>query len=170
MKKFIIFLFFILNFQYSYADNKIAYIDINNILNNSIVGKSISVHIDSIKEKKNNEFSLLQSQLLKKEEDILKKKNIIEKNEFEMQVSKLKKEIDAYTQNRKKFDKEIEVKKIEYTKIVLNSLNTIISKYVEENSISLVFPKKNIIIAKKNLDITTIIMELLNNELKQINF
>ena len=108
--------------------------------------------------------------MLKKEEDIIKKKNIIEKNEFEKQVDLLKKEIDDYTNQRKIFDKEIEEKKIKYTKIVLNSLNKIIAKYVEENSISLVFPKKNIIIAKKNLDITSIIMELLNNELKQINF
>ena len=170
MKKFIIFLFFFSSFEISYADNKIAYIDINNILNNSIVGKSISLHINNIKEKKNDEFSLLENQLLKKEEDIIKKKNIIEKNEFEKKVDLLKKEIDDYTNQRKIFDKEIEEKKIKYTKIVLNSLNKIIAKYVEENSISLVFPKKNIIIAKKNLDITSIIMELLNNELKQINF
>ena len=44
------------------------------------------------------------------------------------------------------------------------------SKYVEENSILIVLPKKNIIIAKKNLDITNIIMDLLNNELKKIDF
>ena len=61
-------------------------------------------------------------------------------------------------------------KKIKYTKIVLNTLNPIISKYVEENSISIVFPKKNIIIAQKKLDITSIIMKLLNNQLKSIDF
>ena len=52
----------------------------------------------------------------------------------------------------------------------MNALNPIISKYVEENSILIVLPKKNIIIAKKNLDITNIIMDLLNNELKKIDF
>tara|TARA_B100001175_G_scaffold298114_1_gene288437 strand:- start:2627 stop:3139 length:513 start_codon:yes stop_codon:yes gene_type:complete len=170
MKKIFVILFFVTNFEFSYADNKIAYIDINNILSNSIVGKSISVHIKKIKENKNNEFILLENQLLKKEKDILKKKNIIEKNEFDKQVDLLKKEIDQYTSKKKEFNKEIEEKRIKYTKIVLNSLNSIISKYVEQNSISLVFPKKNIIIAKKNLDITEVIMELLNNELKQISF
>ena len=69
-----------------------------------------------------------------------------------------------------KFNKDVDEKKIKYTKIVLNSLNPIISKYVEENSIDVVLPKKNIIIAKKNLDITNIIMDLLNNQLKQIDF
>ena len=54
--------------------------------------------------------------------------------------------------------------------MVLNTLNPIISNYVEENSISIVFPKKNIIIAKKNLDITNSIMDLLNIQLKKIDF
>ena len=43
-------------------------------------------------------------------------------------------------------------------------------KYVEENSITIVFPKKSIVIAKKNLDITNSIMELLNNQLTKIDF
>tara|TARA_Y100001970_G_C14122579_1_gene797135 strand:- start:597 stop:1112 length:516 start_codon:yes stop_codon:yes gene_type:complete len=171
MKKFFfLLLIFLLNFKYLYAENKIAYIDINNILNNSIVGQSITQHIKNIKEKKNKEFSLIEKQLLEKEKDLIKKKNIIEKNKFEKQVNVLKKEINSYNLEKKKFDKEIEEKKVKYTKKVLNSLNPIISNYVEENSISVVFPKKNIIIAKKNLDITNIIMDLLNNELKKIEF
>ena len=170
MKKLIIFLFFFLYFKYSYAENKIAYIDINNILNNSIVGKSISLHINNIKEKKNNEFAILQNQLIKKEKDIIKKKNILEKNIYEEQVVLLNKEVSEYNIKKKNFNKEIEEKKVKYTKTVLNSLNSIVSKYVEENSISIVLPKKNLIIAKKDLDITNIIMNLLNNDLKEIAF
>jgi len=41
---------------------------------------------------------------------------------------------------------------------------------VEDNSITIVFPKKNIIVAKKSLDITDPIIELLNNKLKKIDF
>ena len=82
----------------------------------------------------------------------------------------LNKEVNDYNIKKKLFNKEIEEKKIKYTKTVLNSLNLIISKYVEENSIKIVFPKKNIIVAKKDLDITNIIMDLLNKELKVIDF
>ena len=82
----------------------------------------------------------------------------------------LNKEVNDYNIKKKIFNKEIEEKKIKYTKTVLNSLNLIISKYVEENSIKIVFPKKNIIVAKKDLDITNIIMDLLNKELKVIDF
>ena len=52
----------------------------------------------------------------------------------------------------------------------MNVLNTIISKYVEENSIQMVFSKKDIVIAKKDLDITNSVMNLLNNKLTKIDF
>ena len=170
MKKILFFLIIFFNFQNVNAENKIAYIDINNILNNSIVGQSISIYIKNIKENRNKEFSLIEKKLLDKENDIIKKKNILKKDEFENQVDILKKEITEYKDKKKKFNIEIDEKKIKYTKIVLNTLNPIISKYVEENSISIVFPKKNVIIAQKKLDITSIIMKLLNNQLKSIDF
>ena len=99
-----------------------------------------------------------------------KKKNIIEEKEFEKQVEILKKEINDYSIKKKEFNNFIEKKKINYTKVVLKTLNPIISKYVEENSILIVFPKKSLIVAKKNLDITSTIMNLLNNELTKIDF
>ena len=170
MKKIFILLIFILNFEILHAENKIAYINLDHILNNSIAGNSISNYIQEIEEKKKNEFKLIEKQLSDKEKHIIKKKNIVDKSEFENQVNILKKEIDKYRNSKKKFQEEINKKKIEYTKIILNTLNPIIAKYVEENSISIVFPKKNIIIAKKNLDITKPVIDLLNNKLNKIDF
>ena len=170
MKKIFCLFIFILNFEYSYAENKIAYIDISHILNKSIVGHSIFKHVQKIKEKKKDEFKLIEQQLSDKEKDIIKKKNIVDKIEFEKQVNILKEEIVNYGNQKKKFNEEIDKKKMKYTKIVLNTLNPIISNYVEENSITIVFPKKNIIIAKKNLDITKPVMDLLNNQLSKIDF
>jgi len=170
MKK-ILFLFIIFfNFGHSAADNKIAYIDIDYILNNSLVGKSITEHIQKIKEKKNKELEFIEKQLTDKENDIVKQKNIIEKNEFEKKIETLKSEISEY-RNKKLFaNKDINKKKLAYTKKVLKVLDPIISKYVEDNSINIVFPKKNIVIAKKNFDITNSIMNLLNQQLVQIDF
>ena len=170
MKKIFILLFFFLTFETSFAESKIAYININHILNNSIVGKSISDHLNNIKEKKIKEFQSTEKQLAKKEENIIKKKNIISEDEFIKEVDILKKEITAYKNEKKQFNSKIDEKKIEYTKIVLKTLNPIISKYVEENSIQIVFSKKDIIIAKKDLDITNPVMDLLNSQLVNIEF
>ena len=130
MKKIILLLIIILNFEYCYADNKIVYIDINNILNNSIVGKSISKHLQNIRENKSKEFKLIEKRLLDKEKDIIKKKNILEKNIYEEQVVLLNKEVSEYNIKKKNFNKEIEEKKVKYTKTVLNSLNSIVSNLV----------------------------------------
>ena len=170
MRFFLIILFTILNFNYTYAADKIAYIDINIILNNSLAGQSISKHIKEIKDKKTKEFIKIEKKLEAKEQEILKQKNIIEKNKFDDQVNDLRDEVNNYNNEKKIFNDEINSKKVKYTKIILNKLNPIISNYVEENSITIVFPKKNLIIAKKNLDITDIIMKLLNNQLNKIDF
>jgi outer membrane protein len=78
--------------------------------------------------------------------------------------------LSNYRNQKKDFIDNLNKKKTDYLKIVLNSLNPIISKYVEENEISLVLQKKNIIVAKKELDITIKILELLDNKLKKIEF
>ena len=59
--------------------------------------------------------------------------------------------------------------KIENTKEILKLLNPIITNYVV-NAISLVMPKKNIIVGKKNLDITDQIINLLNKNAKNLKF
>tara|TARA_Y100001970_G_C14068918_1_gene768273 strand:+ start:345 stop:857 length:513 start_codon:yes stop_codon:yes gene_type:complete len=170
MKKIILIIIFILNFNYSNAEDKIAYININYILNNSSAGISITEHIQKMKDNKKNEFLIIEKQLAKKEKEIVSQKNILEKSKFNEEVNKLREEVKIYNEKKKAFNEEIKNKKLKYTKIILNELNSIISNYVEKNSISLVFPKKNIIIAKKNLDITDQIIVLLNKKLTKINF
>ena len=149
MKKILLIFIIFFNFEHSAADNKIAYIDIDYILNNSIVGKTITDHIQKIKEKKDKELESIEKQLSEKENDIAKQKNIIEKSDFEKKIENLKKEINEYRKKKILAKKDINKKKLDYTKKVLVVLDPIISKYVEDNSINIVFPKKNIIIAKK---------------------
>ena len=79
MKKGFLILILFLNFSILNANSNISYIDINLILNNSIVGKSISKHIKEIKDNKNKEFSLIEKKLLDKEKDLIKKKKYSKK-------------------------------------------------------------------------------------------
>ena len=170
MKKILIIIIFFLNFNIAYSEIKVAYIDVNFILTNSIVGKSISTYISSLEEKKNEEFKIIEKKLSEKEKSILANKNIYKKSEFDSEINSLKSEYTEYQKKKNNFIKEINGKKIKYTKVVLNSLNRIISNYVDDKSITIVFPKKNIVVAKKNLDITESIMEILNNKLIKIDF
>ena len=170
MKKFFLTILFLFNLNLSHANDNIVYIDINFILENSIVGKSINTQIKNLQNKENENFKIKEKKLIENEKKLISQKNILDENQFKNEVDKHKKDLSDYRNQKKTMFDNLNKKKSEYLKKVLNSLNPIISKYVEENEISLVLQKKNIIVAKKELDITIKILELLDNKLKKIEF
>ena len=170
MKLILISFLFILKFNFVYADEKIAFIDLNYIMNNSLSGKSINNFINTIKNKKIEDFKNIESKIKKDENDLISKKNIIEKKIYNQKVDQIKLRINNYNNDRQAFKKYLDERKIIYTNKLLESLNPIISNYVEQNSISVVFPKKMIIVGKKNLDITIPVLKILDEAIQKINF
>ena len=49
----------------------------------------------------------------------------------------------------------------------LKILNPLLTKYVENNNITLVIEKKNVLVGIKTLDITKNILKILNDEVKK---
>ena len=170
MKKYLIIIFFIFNIFTINAYSKIAYIDIKIILNKSNVGKSLNSHLKSLNSEYSKKYSKIEKELLEKEKTLLAQKNIIEKNEFNKKIRNLSDEIDKYKNDKKLSTDKLNKIKIENTKEILKILNPIITKYVENNDISLVLKKTNIIVGKKDLDITEKIIKLLNGEINKLNF
>ena len=170
MKKYFIIIFFIFNIFTFNAYSKIAYIDIKIILNESNVGKSLNSHLKSLNSEYSKKYSKIEKELLEKEKTLLAQKNIIEKNEFNKKIRNLSDEIDKYKNDKKLSTDKLNKIKIENTKEILRILNPIITKYVENNDISLVLKKTNIIVGKKDLDITEKIIKLLNGEINKLNF
>ena len=168
MKNFIFVILFFFNF--SNLNANIVYIDINLILSKSDVGKSLNIYLKKINEENLNMFSEIETQLVKKDKDLIAQKNIIKVEEYEKQFEKLSQEVQKYRQDKKTFQNNLNKIRINNTKKILSFLNPIISNYVESNSISLVMPKKNIIVGKKNLDITDEIIKLLNDKVKSLDF
>ena len=169
MKKFffyfLIFFIFPLN---TFA--KVAYIDLKLILKESDVGKFVNDHINKIKNENYSKFKEKENKLIDKEKLLISQKNILNEVEFNKKIAVLTEEVKKYRADKKDSIDRINKIKIDYTKEILKSLNPIIAKYVDLNSISIVIPKKNIIVGKKNLDITDQIIKLLNDNIKKINF
>ncbi len=149
---------------------KIAYIDLNLILNNSDVGKFVNAHIEKIENENYSKYKELENKLINKEKLLISQKNILNEDEFKKKIVVLTEEVKKYRSDKKVSIDRINKIKVDYTKEILKSLNPIIAKYVDLNSISIVIPKKNIIVGKKNLDITDQIIKLLNENIKKINF
>ena len=170
MKFLLIIIFTFFKFEIALANEKIAFIDLNYIINNSMAGISINTFINNLSKEKNNNFKVIENEIKKDENELISKKNIIEESIYNKKVNEIRIRIDDYKLKRQKFNKNINEKKIKYNNLLLEKLNPIISNYVEQNSITLVLPKKIIIIGKKNLDITKQILEALDKSVQKINF
>ena len=137
-------LFSIFMFNFSYAEDKIAFIDLNYVYSNSKIGKEIIKEIENKRKNINKDFKDFQSKL-EKEKIIALENNLKKYNEI---ISKKNKDLIDY-QNKSKN---------EFT----NTLRSKLADYAKENSISLILSKEQILIGVKTLDVTKDILELVN--------
>ena len=162
-----IFLIVILSLtQFSQAEEKIAFIDIDKIINQSEFGKKSYKKIDNAFKKEQNNLSKIEKDLISKEQEILKQKNILSEEELNKKIASLKKEIDIFQKKRNSINQKFNKMKLDKTNEMVQNLNAILSKYAEDNKISLIIQKKFIVIAKSGLDITSEILEIFNKEVK----
>ena len=59
-------------------------------------------------------------------------------------------------------------KRVKAKKELMDNLNVILTDFANKNEISFILNKKNVVIAKKDLDITDDIINLLNQKIKKI--
>ena len=161
-KIFIIFFYLCLISQAYSSDQKIVYLNLDYLVQNSEPGKLILQELDNIKKKNFEEFEIKKSSLKKKEEDLIKKKNIISKEEFETKVVALRDEMNVYNKNRQKIFSEFEENKKKKLNEFLKKITPYIEGFVKENSINIVLNEKNLFIASKKFDITSQIVKIIN--------
>ena len=169
MKILIYFFLFFKIFTQS-VNAEIAFIDLNYILNNSNVGKSLNSHLEKINNNNIQTFQAIENELIKKEKVLIAQQNVINEEEFNKKINILSEEVKKYRNDKNMSKEEFNKIKILNTKKILKLLNPIITNYVENNAISLVIPKKNIIVGKTKLDITNKILEILNNQHNSLDF
>ena len=150
----------------SFADIKTGYIDLDLILAKSIPSKILFSKLKINEEKELQNLKKKEIDLKNEEKNILSKKNIVSEEEYNKSVSSFKKKINNYN-NEKKIVIE-NLKQIRNKEIIrfFNLINPIIEKTMEKDSIEILFEKKNIYIAKSSYDITQIVIENINNEIK----
>ncbi|MDB3943176.1 OmpH family outer membrane protein [Candidatus Pelagibacter sp.] len=150
----------------SFADIKTGYIDLDLILAKSIPSKILFSELKINEEKELQNLNKKEIDLKNEEKNILSKKNIVSEEEYNKSVSSFKKKINNYN-NEKKIVIE-NLKQIRNKEIIrfFNLINPIIEKTMEKDSIEILFEKKNIYIAKSSYDITQIVIENINNEIK----
>ena len=165
-KKILFFLIFFLNFLPLTANDKISYIDIDFIINNSELGKKVLKELENINQDNLSKLKPYQIKIKNDENEIDNQKNIISKIETDKRIKNLKQQINDYNQLKNSLIKKFNTKKQTKYKYMVSKISPIIEDYMKENSISILMDKKNIFIAKPEYDITKSILDLINLKLK----
>jgi len=160
----ILFLYFFLTLSV-YAENKIAYLDLDFILSNTNIGKITLSKLEKNEKKKNDEFKLQEKKFKEEENKILASRSIITDKQLKININDFKKKIDNYSKDKSEQIKQL--KKNRKTEILnlLSLINPIIETYMENNSIAIIIDKKNIYIGNTSYDITNNLIDIINEKL-----
>ena len=164
-----LFFFILLNSNSVALANKIAYIDLDLILQNTNYGKNVFKIIENYKDRKHDEVLDSERKLKSLEQNILNKKNIVSEAEYNSELNDFQKKM--YDLNVFKQQVKIEFNNFRDKEIsnFFNKINPLIQTYLNNNSIDVLFNIENIIVGKENLDITNEIVKIINQNIKQTN-
>ena len=150
----------------SYSQDQIVYLDLDNVLKNTIAGKSIISKLEKSKKEALLKFEKKEKDLKKIEDEIKKQKNIITEDELNKKLAEFRMEINNFRQNRQKVINEFnQKKKMEYNEF-FKKITPIIENYVSEKNIDMVLDRKNVFVAAKKKDITGEIIDIINAKIK----
>tara|TARA_Y100001970_G_scaffold288348_1_gene415387 strand:- start:486 stop:995 length:510 start_codon:yes stop_codon:yes gene_type:complete len=167
-KKFLIIFFFLFyNTNLSYSDDKVFYIDLDEVLSKTVLGSSIVSELNAINEKNLQNLKSKEQEIKKKEGELKTKKNIITKEEFEIEVKKFNQNINAFKKEKENLVKIFKTTQNEKIKNFFIKINPIIQKYMEEKSINILLDRKYVFIGKDSNDITSEIILLIDKTIKK---
>ena len=149
---------FFINFG-AESNEKIAFINIEYLFENSNIGKTV---INNLKENKSKNLELIKI----KENEIKKTQNIISKDELSKKISSFRKNVEIYNKEKDEILKKFKKIENDELNIFFKKINPILQDYMNKESIDLLFEKKNIFIGRSTSDITQAILKIINIELK----
>ena len=151
-----------------FSSEKIVYLDVEKIMQDSIAGKSIIAQLKKKREGSISKFKKKEKEIVEKEKKLISQKNVLSKEEFESKLKELRSDISNYQKDRNKTNNEIARSRVKTSTKLINKLTPILEEYSKKNSIRIIVQKKNIVMGKKEDDITKDILELVNQKVKNI--
>ena len=151
---YILIIILIFNLNLAHSNDKVSFINLDLLIQQTNIGKLILKDIEQINKKNIENLKIKESELKSIEDDIKKKKNIISKDEFENEVIRLRQNIKKFKNYKNKLVSEIENKKNNDINEFFTKVNPIIQNYMDNNSIDILLERKNVFMSKNSSDIT----------------
>jgi outer membrane protein len=162
----ILFIFLFFSNQ-AFSEQNIAFIDMDRVISTSKSGSSILKQLTDLNNKNLKFLKDEEKKFKEKETKLISQKNIISETDFKNKVEELKSEIKNYNQNRNKMLADFNKLKVDNTNNLLKLINPILVKFSNEKKISIILQKKDLVVAKKELDITDEVIKIVNLEISE---
>jgi outer membrane protein len=170
IKALLLIIFFIFFSKVSISqENKTVYLDLNMIMENSNAGKSINSQLEANHKKNIANFQKLEEELKNEEAKIISQKTVISKEDFEKKIMNLRDKANKYRKERNDSINNLNNQRLNATQKMMTLIRPILSEYSDNNSISLIIQKRNIIIGKTSLDITDDILKIIDKKIEKIS-
>ena len=164
---FVLILFFSVNISLAFAE-KIVYIDMDKIMQISKAGKNAISKINDQKKKDVSKFQKIEKELKSREQDLITKKNVISAEEFNTKLETLTKEINNYRALRQEAIDLSTKSRLNASADFAEKIKPILADYASENNIEMIIQKKNIIMGKTDLDITDVILKIVDKKINKL--
>ena len=151
----------------AFSEQKIAFIDMDKILSTSKPGSSILKQLTDLNNKNSKFLKDEKKKFQEKETKLIAQKNILSETDFKNKLNELKSEIKNYNQNRNKMLADFNKLKIDNTNSLLRLINPILIKFSNDKEIAIILQKKDLVVAKTQLDITDEVIKIINSEVKE---
>ena len=150
----------------SFSVEKIAFIDIDYIIQNSLIGKKMLTEINNIDKKNVDKLKKKNKTLKDLELEINNKKNIISEEAFKLEVISFRKKLQDFTNEKNKIANEFNEYKKKKIQDIFEIITPVINEYMENNSLDILLDKKNIFIGRKKVNLTEELLDEINNKIK----
>jgi len=165
--RFLILIIFVVFTNNVNAETKIAFIDIDYLMKNSIIGKISLKKLENLNNKNIKILKENEKKLKQEENFLLQKRDIISQEEFENEIKILRTKIKEFNINKEKMVKDYNKFKSQELKNTLEKFNKKIQEFMSQNSIEMVLDKNNIYMGSVSSDITKNVLVEINNEFKE---
>ena len=168
MKKIVCILVFFLYSLPLYSNEKIVYLDVEKIMQDSIAGKAVIAQIKKKRETTISKFQKKEKEIIEKEKKLISQKNVLNEEEFKKKIQDLRGDIAKYQKDRNKASNDITQTRIKASTALIKKLTPILEAYSKENSIKMIVQKKHIVMGSNEYDITKDILGLVNKKIKSV--
>ena len=147
---------------------KIAVIDMQKILNESVAYQGVVEQFENIRRKHRNKMTKLEDEIRDSENNLFKQKNIISKESYAEKVQELSKRINEIKAQKNNDIKRFEVSFEKATNKIQKALIDVLSSIASNMNLDLIMAKSQVLLVGNNIDLTDIAVKELNKVLPKV--